>query len=62
MTLKTNRALGIGISSDRIELALLQKDKQGIHLVKMADCPTPEGAVVDGKIKISKRSPGSSKI
>ena len=51
MTLRVNKALGIGISNDRIELALLKRDKEGLRLLKMARCAVPKGAVVDGKIE-----------
>jgi len=44
-------SLGIDISSDKINLALLRQGKDGIKLLKSASGPLPDGAIVDGNIK-----------
>jgi Tfp pilus assembly protein PilN len=46
-----NTSLGIDISSDKINLALLRQGKDGIKLLKSASGPLPDGAIVDGNIK-----------
>jgi len=51
MTLQTKTALGIDISCSRISMALLRKDKDGLKLLKSADCPVPEGAINNGNIE-----------
>jgi len=44
-------ALGIDISDGRINLALLEKSKNGVRLLKTATGPVPDGAVKDGNIE-----------
>jgi Tfp pilus assembly protein PilN len=46
-----NKALGIYVSAETIELALLKKLEGGIELVKSASCPVPEGAIKEGGIE-----------
>jgi len=51
MNLVSKKALGIYVSAETIELALLKKVEGGIELVKSASCPVPEGAIKDGNIE-----------
>ena len=51
MKLESKTALGIDISSSRINLALLRKTNGGIVLVKTASGPIPEGAIKNGNIE-----------
>jgi len=44
-------ALGIDISDNRINLALLKKQGDGIKLLKAAGCPVPDGVIKDGNIE-----------
>ena len=44
-------ALGIEISGEQINLALLRKNKNGVELLKTATGPVPEGAIKDGNIE-----------
>ena len=43
--------LGIDISNDRISLALLKQNANGIELLKAANGPVPKGAIKDGNIE-----------
>jgi type IV pilus assembly protein PilM len=43
--------LGIDISNNRINLALLHQGRQGIELLKTASTAVPEGAVIGGDLK-----------
>ena len=43
--------LGIDISFDQINLALLRKSKNGLKLLKVAGCPVPDGAIKAGNIE-----------
>jgi Tfp pilus assembly protein PilN len=52
--LKSRTALGINISDGRITLALLQKNKDGVKLLKAAGCPVPDGAIKNGNIEDAK--------
>lgn len=47
----SNTALGIDLSSDRINLALLQKTKSGVKLIRTASGAVPAGAIKDGNIE-----------
>ncbi len=49
--LGSNTALGIDLSADRINLALLEKTKSGIKLLGVASAPMPAGAIKDGNIE-----------
>ncbi len=51
--MRAQTALGIDISQDLINLALLRKDKDGVQLLKAASGPVPEGAVKNGSIEDS---------
>jgi type IV pilus assembly protein PilM len=44
-------AVGIDISQERINIAMLKTGKNGLELVKSASAPLPEGAVRDGNIE-----------
>jgi len=44
-------ALGIEISNDRINLALLGKSADGIVLLKVASGPVPDGAIKNGNVE-----------
>ncbi|MHC4131996.1 MAG: PilN domain-containing protein [Planctomycetota bacterium] len=48
---RKQNALGIHISNECINLALLKKDRNGISLLKTARGPVPFGAIEDGNIK-----------
>jgi len=48
---RKQKALGIHISNDYINLALLKKDRNGISLLKTSCGPVPFGAIEDGNIK-----------
>jgi len=49
--LRTKTALGIDISNNRISLALLRQDKNGVELLKTASGPVPDGAIKNGNIE-----------
>ena len=51
MKLEARTALGIEISSNRINLALLRKSKNGLELRKTASGIVPDGAIKDGNIE-----------
>ena len=51
MKLEVKTALGIDISGDRINLALLRKKKNGLELLKTATGPVPDGAIKNGNIE-----------
>ncbi len=44
-------ALGIDVSSGRINLALLKKHGDTVKLLKVANCPVPDGAIRGGNIE-----------
>jgi Tfp pilus assembly protein PilN len=44
-------SLGVDISDDKISLALLQRTKDGVKVLKAASGPVPEGAVEQGNVK-----------
>lgn len=49
----TNKvSLGIDITADRINLALLQQTRDGIKLLKTASGPVPTGAISQGNVKV----------
>lgn len=50
-TLGTKTALGIDISAQQINLALLKKGRKGPVLLKYGSAPVPEGAMENGGIK-----------
>ena len=43
--------LGVDISGERIELALLRQTREGVKLLKSASEPVPEGAISQGNVK-----------
>ena len=43
--------LGVDISGERIELALLKETREGVKLLKSASEPVPEGAISQGNVK-----------
>jgi Tfp pilus assembly protein PilN len=49
--LGTKTALGIDISDNRINLALLKRDKNRVKLLKAAGGPIPDGAIKNGNIE-----------
>jgi Tfp pilus assembly protein PilN len=51
MKLNNSTALGIDISDDRINIALLRKNKSGVELVKTASGPVIDGAIKNGNIE-----------
>jgi len=51
--MRSQTALGIDISQDLINLALLRKDKDGVQLLKAASAPVPDGAIKNGSIEDS---------
>jgi len=51
MKLGTKIALGIDVSQNHIDLALLRKDRNGVKLLKAASGPVPAGAIKDGRIE-----------
>jgi len=51
MKLVNKTALGIDITNDQINLALLTHNKKGIQLLKSASCPIPQGAINNGNIE-----------
>jgi Tfp pilus assembly PilM family ATPase len=51
MKLAVKTALGIDISDDRINMALLGQSAKGLELLKAANAPVPEGAIKDGNIE-----------
>lgn len=51
MKLEAKTALGIEISGNQINLALLRKRKKGLELQKTASGPVPDGAIKDGNIE-----------
>ncbi|MHC4423579.1 MAG: pilus assembly protein PilM [Planctomycetota bacterium] len=51
--MRAQTGLGIDISQDRINLALLRKNKDGVELLKAASGPVPDGAIKDGNIEDS---------
>jgi len=51
--MRAQTALGIDISQDLINLALLRKDKDGVQLLKAASAPVPDGAIKNGSIEDS---------
>lgn len=51
MNFLSKKALGIYVSAEAIELALVKKVEGGVELLKFASCPVPEGAIEDGKIE-----------
>jgi hypothetical protein len=44
-------AIGVDISAERINLALLRQGADGLELIKTAACPVPEGAIEDGNVE-----------
>ena len=51
MTPGAKTALGIEISGNQINLALLRKTRNGVELLKTATCPVPDGAIKGGNIE-----------
>jgi len=51
--MRSQTALGIDISENLINLALLRKDKDGVQLLKAASAPVPDGAIKNGGIEDS---------
>ncbi len=51
MKFKTRTALGIDISTNRINLAVVKRSKKGVELLKAATGAVPEGAIKDGNIQ-----------
>jgi len=51
--LNNKTVLGVDISANAINLALLRNGADGVELVKTASCPVPEGAIKDGNIEDS---------
>ena len=51
MKLRAKTALGIDLSDGRINLALLEKNKDGVKLLKTATGTIPEGAIENGNIE-----------
>jgi Tfp pilus assembly protein, ATPase PilM len=47
----TKTALGIEISETLINMALLEKGKDGVQLVRAASTPVPAGAIKNGSIE-----------
>ncbi|MHC4147859.1 MAG: pilus assembly protein PilM [Planctomycetota bacterium] len=47
----TRTSLGVSISNEKIELALLRQTREGVELLKAATEPIPAGAVSDGNVK-----------
>ena len=53
MKLSVKTALGVDISENRINLALLKQNAKGIELIKAASGPVPDGAIKDGNVEDS---------
>jgi len=51
--MRAQTALGIDISQDLINLALLRKNKDGVQLLKAASAPVPDGVIKNGSIEDS---------
>ena len=51
--MRAQTALGIDISENLINLALLRKDKDGVQLLKAASAPVPDGSIKNGNIEDS---------
>lgn len=49
--MRRQTALGIEITNDRINLALLKKDADGIRLLKTASGPVPDGAIKNSNVE-----------
>jgi type IV pilus assembly protein PilM len=47
---KSNKGVGIELAPERINLAQIRKQRQGLKLEILASVPVPEGVVVDGQI------------
>lgn len=47
---KSNQAIGIELSPQRVNLAYLRKQRQGMKLEAISSAPVPEGVFVDGQI------------
>lgn len=51
MIMPTQMSLGVDITADRINLALLKQTRDGIALVKAVNAPMPAGAISQGNVK-----------
>lgn len=51
MIFENKKALGIDITETAISMALLEKQANGVKLIKAASGPIPAGAIKDGKIE-----------
>jgi Tfp pilus assembly protein PilN len=49
--LSNKTVLGVDISENAINLALLRHSADGVELVKAVSCPVPDGAIKDGNIE-----------
>lgn len=52
---KSNKGVGIELAPDRMNIAQIRKQRQGLKLESLTTVPVPEGIIIDGQINDSPR-------